>query len=92
MSAPGIKIGYVRCSTEQQDLTAQRHAPLALGVSEDRPYTDHGLSGRNRDRPSLRESLAAHRAGGHMSCELAELFGVARCTSYRTIERAGVAL
>jgi DNA invertase Pin-like site-specific DNA recombinase len=26
-------------------------------------YVDHGLTGRNRDRPGLREALAACRAG-----------------------------
>jgi DNA invertase Pin-like site-specific DNA recombinase len=29
-----------------------------------------------------------HRAGGHTSGELAELFGVARSTVYRALERA----
>lgn len=36
---------------------------LALGVKEARIYVDHGLSGRNRDRPGLREALAACRRG-----------------------------
>jgi DNA invertase Pin-like site-specific DNA recombinase len=36
--------------------------------------------------------VALHRAGEHTSTELAELFGVARSTVYRAIERAaGVA-
>ncbi|HAV09807.1 MAG TPA: DNA invertase, partial [Rhodobacteraceae bacterium] len=30
-----IKIGYARCSTDKQDLTAQRQALCALGVSDD---------------------------------------------------------
>lgn len=29
----------------------------------DRIYVDHGRSGRNRERPGLREALAAVRAG-----------------------------
>jgi hypothetical protein len=41
-------IGYARCSTDKQDLTAQRRALIELGVPEDRIYTDHGLTGRNR--------------------------------------------
>ena len=49
----GTLIGYARCSTDKQDLTAQRHALAELGVSADRIYTDHGLTGRNRDRPGL---------------------------------------
>jgi hypothetical protein len=31
-----ILIGYARCSTDRQDLTAQRHALHELGVSDDR--------------------------------------------------------
>jgi hypothetical protein len=48
---PGILIGYARCSTERQDLTAQRQILQELGVAEDRVYLDHGLTGRNRSRP-----------------------------------------
>jgi DNA invertase Pin-like site-specific DNA recombinase len=36
---------------------------LGLGVAEDRIYLDHGLTGTNRERPGLREALAAVRAG-----------------------------
>ncbi|AZI59655.1 recombinase family protein [Nakamurella antarctica] len=56
-------IGYARVSTDSQDLTVQQEALLALGVSESRIYTDHGLTGTSRDRPGLREALAAGRAG-----------------------------
>jgi DNA invertase Pin-like site-specific DNA recombinase len=41
----------------------QRDALSLLGVSSDRIYVDHGLSGTNRQRPGLRETLAACRAG-----------------------------
>jgi len=58
-----LLIGYARVSTDQQDLTAQRDALAALGVSVDRTYVDHGLTGTNRERPGLREALAACRAG-----------------------------
>ena len=58
-----IKIGYARCSTDKQDLTAQRQALCALGVSEDLIYTDHGLTGTNRARPGLDQALAAVREG-----------------------------
>lgn len=60
---PGILIGYARCSTEKQDLTAQRQTLCQLGVSEDRVYLDHGLTGRNRSRPGLNNALAALREG-----------------------------
>lgn len=56
-------IGYARCSTDAQDLTAQREALAALGVIAERIYVDHGLTGTNRDRPGLSEALAACRAG-----------------------------
>ena len=58
-----LLVGYARCSTDTQDLTAQRDALAALGVSEDRIYVDHGLTGTNRERPGLREALAACHAG-----------------------------
>ena len=54
-------IGYARCSTDQQDLAAQRQALLELGVAEDRIYTDHGLTGTSRARPGLDQALAAVR-------------------------------
>jgi DNA invertase Pin-like site-specific DNA recombinase len=56
-------VGYARCSTAEQDLSAQRQALEALGVAPDRVYVDHGLTGTNRDRPGLREAMAACRAG-----------------------------
>jgi DNA invertase Pin-like site-specific DNA recombinase len=58
-----ILVGYARVSTEQQDLTAQRDGLVKLGVASDRVYVDHGLTGTNRDRPGLREAMAACRAG-----------------------------
>jgi len=63
IARPGLLIGYARCSTDTQDLTAQRGALAGLGVAEDRVYVDHGLTGTNRARPGLREALAAGRAG-----------------------------
>jgi DNA invertase Pin-like site-specific DNA recombinase len=59
----GILVGYARCSTDAQDLTAQRDGLAALGVAADRVYVDHGLTGTTRDRPGLREALAACRRG-----------------------------
>ena len=59
----GLLIGYARVSTEEQDLTAQRDGLAALGVEPSRIYVDHGLTGTNRERPGLREALAACRAG-----------------------------
>ena len=56
-------IGYARCSTDRQDLAAQGQERLALGVAEDRIYTDHGLTGTTRARPGLDQALAAVREG-----------------------------
>ena len=58
-----LLIGYARVSTHEQDLTAQRDALAWLGVSAERTYVDHGLTGTNRERPGLREALAACREG-----------------------------
>lgn len=57
------RIGYARCSTDKQDLAAQKAALLHLDVAADRIYTDHGLTGTNRERPGLAQALAAVRAG-----------------------------
>ena len=56
-------IGYARCSTQAQDLTAQRQALAALGVPADRVYLDKGLTGASRGRPGLDQALAAVRDG-----------------------------
>jgi len=58
-----LLVGYARVSTHDQDLTAQRDALARLGVSAERTYVDHGLTGTNRERPGLREALAACRGG-----------------------------
>ena len=63
MPATGTLVGYARCSTDSQDLTAQRQRLRELGVVEDRIYLDHGLTGTNRARPGLDQALAAVRKG-----------------------------
>src|ERR671914_2543807 len=57
------RMGYARCSTDKQDLTAQRAMLEELGVAPDRIYTDRGLTGTTRARPGLDQALAAMRAG-----------------------------
>jgi DNA invertase Pin-like site-specific DNA recombinase len=59
----GELIGYARCSTVLQDLTAQRDALAALGVAAKRIYLDKGLTGTSRARPGLDQALAAVRSG-----------------------------
>jgi DNA invertase Pin-like site-specific DNA recombinase len=56
-------IGYARCSTDKQDLAAQKAALEKLGVAPERIYTDRGLTGATRARPGLDQALAAVRAG-----------------------------
>ena len=56
-------IGYARCSTDKQDLAAQKDILSGLGVAPDRIYTDHGFTGTNRARPGLDQALAALRPG-----------------------------
>jgi hypothetical protein len=50
--------GYARCSTVEQDLTAQRARLRELGVAEDRIYLDHGLTGTTRNRVPCQNSFA----------------------------------
>jgi Resolvase, N terminal domain len=59
----GELIGYARCSTVPQNLTAQREILASLGVADDRIYLDKGLTGTNRARPGLDQALAAVRSG-----------------------------
>jgi DNA invertase Pin-like site-specific DNA recombinase len=67
-SAPmaAVKIGYARCSTDEQDLTAQHQQLLDLGVAGERIYLDHGLTGTKRNRPGLDQALAAVRRGDRL--------------------------
>lgn len=58
-----LLVGYARCSTNSQDLTAQIDALKRLGIDAKRIYVDHGLTGTTRERPGLREAMAAVRGG-----------------------------
>lgn len=60
---PKTLIGYARCSTDKQDLAAQKVALAQLGVSPERIYIDRGLTGATKDRPGLAQALAAVRSG-----------------------------
>jgi len=37
----GTRVGYARCSTDEQDVIIQTEQLLALGVPQDRIYIDH---------------------------------------------------
>jgi len=56
-------VGYARVSTSGQDLAAQRDGLRSLGVDPENVHVDHGMTGTNRERPGLREALAAVRNG-----------------------------
>ncbi|GAA4364332.1 hypothetical protein GCM10023166_08140 [Paeniglutamicibacter cryotolerans] len=58
-----LLLGYARVSINDQDLTAQKNALLAMGVSPEKTFTDQGLTGTSRARPGLGQALAACRAG-----------------------------
>src|SRR5664279_3793232 len=60
-----MKVGYGRVSTQEQEygITAQSAQLAQLGIEPDRIYTDEGLTGTNRDRPGLRQAMAACREG-----------------------------
>ena len=54
-----LLIGYARVSTDEQTSPPNKTRWLRWA----RVYLDHGLTGTNRDRPGLRETLAACRDG-----------------------------
>jgi DNA invertase Pin-like site-specific DNA recombinase len=58
-----LLVGYARCSTNSQDLTAQIDALTRLGVDAKRIYVDHGLTGATTVGAGLREALAAVHGG-----------------------------
>jgi DNA invertase Pin-like site-specific DNA recombinase len=91
-----ITIGYARCCTDKQDLAAQKAALEKLGVRPERIYTDHGLTGSNRDRPGLDQALAAASSGDTLVVpkldRSARSAPVSRPTANRTLWRLGVAV
>ncbi len=56
----GQRVGYARCSTDEQDVVVQIEQLAALGVDPDRIYVDRGFSGTRRThRAGLDQALAA---------------------------------
>lgn len=56
----GQRVGYARCSTDEQDVEIQVEQLNALGVPADRVYIDRGFCGTTRDnRAGLDQALAA---------------------------------
>lgn len=64
MRAPGqrgVRIGYARVSTDEQNLDLQHDALTAAGCA--RLYADDGVSGVVPNRPALKKALGALRPG-----------------------------
>lgn len=53
---PGMKIGYARVSTDEQNLDLQRSALEAAGCEQ--VFEDRGISGADSNRPGLAAALA----------------------------------
>jgi DNA invertase Pin-like site-specific DNA recombinase len=54
------RVGYARCSTDEQDVDIQIEQLTAIGVASDRIYIDRGFSGTRRtNRTGLDQALAA---------------------------------
>lgn len=64
----GATVAYYRTSTGGQTLDSQRHAVAAAGVTPDREFTDHGVSGRKARRPGLDAMLDYVREGDTLVC------------------------
>src|SRR3954447_24363306 len=65
----GISIGYARCSTDKQDLEANRQILLELGVAADRIYLDRAYSGSEEDpRRIERQARTGGLPGRELSC------------------------
>ncbi|WP_231390437.1 recombinase family protein [Nocardia sp. CNY236] len=55
-----FRVGYCRCSTDEQDVELQTEQLLALGVPRERIFIDKGFSGTTRkNRTGLDNALAA---------------------------------
>ncbi|MGC9669635.1 recombinase family protein [Planosporangium sp. 12N6] len=58
-----VLIGYARCTTDKQDVEANRQILLALHVAANRIYRDRTYSGTTRARPGPGQTRAAVRTG-----------------------------
>ncbi len=72
-----LLVGYARCSTDQQDVTAQRDGLTRLGVAAERIYVDHGLTGSDpacaKRSPRVAPAIRVAMAKGHLRGEQPKL-------------------
>ena len=55
-----FRVGYVRCSTDEQDVEIQTEQLIALGLPPERIFIDKGFSGTTRtNRAGLDNALTA---------------------------------
>jgi len=76
-----IRIGYTRCSTHNQNLAARRKALPGLGVTGDRIYTDHGLTGTGLDRPGRSLDRITPKGNSRLMASGPGNGGISRATS-----------
>ena len=82
-------VGYARCSTDAQHLTAQHNALTTFGVKANRIYVDHGLPARGR-RATTRDLTTVLTDNWDDSCYASDaaytnLCGRSRCIARRFI-------
>lgn len=90
-----MKIGYARCSTARQDTSVQIGLLEKIGVERDRVYIDHGVSGRQANRPGLENAINASRAGDEFCVTKLDRLSRSARDLHTTVERLaarGVAL
>ena len=80
------QIGYARCSTDKQDLTAQRETLVNLGVDPECVYTDHGLVVTKLDRLTRSAPDARQIADGLAARDVRLALGA---TVYDSTDRMG---
>ncbi len=69
----GMKIGYARVSTDEQNLDLQRTALEAAGC--ERVFEDRGISGAESARPGLAAALGALGPGDVLAVWKLEFLG-----------------
>lgn len=59
----GKLVGYIRVSSQDQNLDRQKKVMIEYGVPEKNVYADHGFSGKDFNRPAYKKMLRKLEAG-----------------------------